>query len=29
MGHSNINTTAVYLQFQDKDLQEIYERAPF
>jgi site-specific recombinase XerD len=27
--HFNINTTAVYLQFNYRDLQEIYERVPF
>lgn len=26
LGHTNINMTAVYLRFNDQDLQEIYER---
>jgi integrase/recombinase XerD len=29
LGHSSINTTAVYLQFNDKDVQEAYENVPF
>ena len=29
LGNSNINTTVVYLQFQDKDLQEAYANVPF
>jgi integrase/recombinase XerD len=29
MGHTNINTTAVYLQFNDQDLQDVYARVPF
>ncbi len=29
LGHSNINTTAIYLQFEDRDLQEIYDKVSF
>jgi site-specific recombinase XerD len=29
LGHTNINTTAVYLQFNDKDLQDVYANVPF
>ena len=29
LGHSNINTTAIYLQFNDQDLQEAYVNVPF
>jgi site-specific recombinase XerD len=29
LGHSNINITAVYLQFNDKDLQDVYAKVPF
>ena len=29
LGHSNINTTAVYLQFNDADVQQIYQQVPF
>jgi site-specific recombinase XerD len=29
LGHSNINITAIYLQFNDKDLQEVYASVPF
>jgi integrase/recombinase XerD len=29
LGHSNINTTAVYLQFNDQDLQDVYANVPF
>jgi site-specific recombinase XerD len=29
LGHSNINITAVYLQFNDKDVQEAYANAQF
>jgi integrase/recombinase XerD len=29
LGHSNINITAVYLQFNDKDVQEAYANVPF
>jgi integrase/recombinase XerD len=29
LGHSNINTMAVYLQFNDKDVQEAYGNVPF
>jgi hypothetical protein len=26
---TNINTTAVYLQFNDRDLQDVYANVPF
>ena len=29
LGHTNINTTAVYLQFNDQDLQDVYANVPF
>jgi len=29
LGHTNINTTAVYLQFNDRDLQDVYANVPF
>ncbi len=29
LGHSSINTAAVYLQFNDKDSNEIYRQIPF
>jgi hypothetical protein len=29
LGHSNIHTTAIYLQFQDKDRQEVYANVQF
>jgi site-specific recombinase XerD len=29
LGHSNINITAVYLQFNDKDVQEAYANVQF
>ncbi len=29
LGHSNINTTTVYLQFNDEDFNEIYQQVPF
>ncbi len=29
LGHTNINTTAIYLQFNDQDLQDVYAGVPF
>ncbi len=29
LGHASMSTTAVYLQFNDKDLQDVYARVPF
>ena len=29
LGHTNLNTTAVYLQFKDADMREVYERVEF
>jgi site-specific recombinase XerD len=29
LGHTNINTTVVYLQFNDRDLQDVYANVPF
>ena len=29
LGHSSLNVTSVYLQFNDKDLQDVYARVPF
>ncbi|MGZ4852096.1 MAG: tyrosine-type recombinase/integrase [Halobacteriota archaeon] len=29
LGHSNINTTSVYLRFNTADLQQIYQQVPF
>jgi site-specific recombinase XerD len=29
LDHSNINTTAVYLKFNDQDLQDVYASVPF
>ena len=29
LGHSSLNTTAVYLQFNDRDIKELYEKTPF
>jgi len=28
LGHSNINTAAVYLRFNDQDLKEVYTNVP-
>ncbi len=29
LGHASMSTTAVYLQFNDKDLQDVYARVPY
>jgi len=29
LGHSSLNVTAVYLQFNDSDIKELYDRTPF
>jgi site-specific recombinase XerD len=29
LGHTNINTTPIYLQFNDQDLQDAYANVPF
>jgi len=29
LGHSSLNTTAVYLKFNDRDIKELYDRTPF
>ncbi len=29
LGHSSMGTTAVYLKFNDKDLQDVYASVPF
>ena len=29
LGHANLNTTQVYLQFKDEDLKEVYNRVSF
>jgi site-specific recombinase XerD len=29
LGHSSLNTIAVYLRFNDRDIKELYDRAPF
>jgi integrase/recombinase XerD len=29
LGHASMSTTAVYLQFNDKDLQDVYAKVPF
>jgi len=29
LGHSSLNVTSVYLQFNDKDLQDVYANVPF
>jgi len=29
LGHSSLNTTAVYLRFNDRDIKELYDKTPF
>ena len=29
LGHSNIQTTTVYLQFRDQDLRDVYNKGKF
>lgn len=29
LGHSNIQTTAIYLQFRDQDLRDVYNKVGF
>jgi integrase/recombinase XerD len=29
LGHSSLNVTAVYLQFNDADIKELYDKTPF
>jgi site-specific recombinase XerD len=29
LGHSNLNTTQVYLQFKDDDLRDVYNKVEF
>jgi integrase/recombinase XerD len=29
LGHSSLNVTAVYLQFYDSDIKELYDKTPF
>jgi len=29
LGHRSMATTAVYLQFNDRDIKELYEKTPF
>ena len=29
LGHSSLNVTAVYLQFKDSDIKELYDKTPF
>ena len=29
LGHSSLNVTAVYLQFNDRDIKELYDKTPF
>ena len=29
LGHSNLNTTQIYLQFKDEDLREVYDKIEF
>jgi len=29
LGHSNLNTTQIYLQFKDEDLREVYDKVEF
>ncbi|MGB8311688.1 MAG: tyrosine-type recombinase/integrase [Halobacteriota archaeon] len=29
LGHANLNTTQVYLQFKDEDLRDVYNKVEF
>jgi site-specific recombinase XerD len=29
LGHASLNVTAVYLQFNDQDIKELYDKTPF
>jgi site-specific recombinase XerD len=29
LGHSSLNTMAVYLRFNDRDIKELYDKTPF
>ena len=29
LGHSSLNVTTVYLQFNDRDIKEFYDKTPF
>jgi site-specific recombinase XerD len=29
LGHSSLNVMAVYLQFNDQDIEELYDKTPF
>jgi site-specific recombinase XerD len=29
LGHSSLNTTAIYLRFNDRDIKELYDKTPF
>jgi len=29
LGHSNLNTTQIYLQFKDDDLRDVYNKVEF
>jgi site-specific recombinase XerC len=29
LGHSSLNTTAIYLRFNDRDIKELYDRTQF